>query len=148
MLYCDGVLLTNAQCHMVTISIPWHREYWTMQLKAHLKPDSIKSSNTPAWPHMYVSQQEFILISKNAAMMCGMYIINGVHVIYYNIFFVRFDTSWYKNPICKLTNCGVWRSWYSFSLALTFYIGNTVPAPESEGQNMTQDLNDRSQSWS
>ena len=28
---------------------------------------------------MYVSSKEFILISKNAALMCGMYIINGVH---------------------------------------------------------------------
>ena len=33
----------------VPISIPWHREYWNIQLKAHLKPHSIKSSNTPAW---------------------------------------------------------------------------------------------------
>ena len=29
---------------------------------------------------MYVSYKEFILISKNTALMCGMYIINGVHV--------------------------------------------------------------------
>ena len=35
----------------VPISIPRHREYWNIQLKAHLKPDSIKSSNTPAWPY-------------------------------------------------------------------------------------------------
>ena len=37
------------QCTMsqVPISIPWHREYWSIQLKAHLKPLSIKSSNTP-----------------------------------------------------------------------------------------------------
>ena len=27
---------------------------------------------------MYVSEKEFILISENAAIMCGMYIINGV----------------------------------------------------------------------
>ena len=41
------------QCTMsqVPISIPWHREYWNIQLKAHLKPYSIKSSNTPAWPY-------------------------------------------------------------------------------------------------
>ena len=26
----------------VPLSIPWHREYWTIQLEAHLKPDSIK----------------------------------------------------------------------------------------------------------
>ena len=79
---CDGVLLTIAQCHMVLISIPWHREYWTIQLKAHLKPDSIKSSNTPAWPNqllVWMSLSGFILISKNAAIMCGMFIINGVH---------------------------------------------------------------------
>ena len=28
---------------------------------------------------MYVSWKEYILVSKNAAIMCGMYIINGVH---------------------------------------------------------------------
>ena len=28
---------------------------------------------------MYISWREYILISKNAAIMCGMYIINGVH---------------------------------------------------------------------
>ena len=28
---------------------------------------------------MYVSKKEYILISKNAANVCGMYIINGVH---------------------------------------------------------------------
>ena len=41
------------QCTMsqVPICIPWHREYWNIQLKAHLKPHSIKSSNTPAWPY-------------------------------------------------------------------------------------------------
>ena len=80
-LYSDGVLLTNVQCHMVLISIPWHGEYWTIQLKTHLKPDSIKSSNTPAWPH-----QRLVCMSlrksfncKNAAVMCGMYIIKEVH---------------------------------------------------------------------
>ena len=30
---CDGVQLTNAQCHMVPISILWYRESWTIQLK-------------------------------------------------------------------------------------------------------------------
>ena len=30
-----GVLLSNVQCHMVPISIPWHREYWTIQLTPH-----------------------------------------------------------------------------------------------------------------
>ena len=30
---CDGVQLSNAQCHMVPISILWYRECWTMQLK-------------------------------------------------------------------------------------------------------------------
>ena len=41
------------QCTMsqVPISIPGHREYWNIQLKAHLKPHSIKSSNTPTWPY-------------------------------------------------------------------------------------------------
>ena len=29
---CDGVLLTNAQCHIVPISISWYRECWTVQL--------------------------------------------------------------------------------------------------------------------
>ena len=28
---------------------------------------------------MYVSWKEFILISKNAIIMCGMYMINGMH---------------------------------------------------------------------
>ena len=39
------------QCTMtqVHISIPSNREYWNIQLKAHLKPNIIKSSNTPAW---------------------------------------------------------------------------------------------------
>ena len=61
----------------VPISIPWHREYWNIQLKAHLKPHSIKSANTPAWPYFsYVCLLERVyLISKNAAIMCGMYII-------------------------------------------------------------------------
>ena len=38
----------QGQCTMsqVPISIPWHREYWNIHLKAHLKPHSIKSSNT------------------------------------------------------------------------------------------------------
>ena len=37
------------QCTMsqVPIYIPWHRDYWSKQLKALLKPHSIKSSNTP-----------------------------------------------------------------------------------------------------
>ena len=39
---------------------------------------SIKSSNTPTFG-MYVSYKEFILIIRNAAMMCVMYIIKGVH---------------------------------------------------------------------
>ena len=41
------------QCVMsqVPMSIPWHKEYWNIQLKAHLKPHSIKSSNAPAWPY-------------------------------------------------------------------------------------------------
>ena len=30
---CDGVQLTNVQCHMAHISILWHRESWTKQLK-------------------------------------------------------------------------------------------------------------------
>ena len=69
----------------VTMSIPWHREYWNIQLKAHLKPHSIKSSNTPAWPYQllvcwYVCLLERVyLTSKNAAIMYGMYIINGGH---------------------------------------------------------------------
>ena len=33
------VLLTNVQCHMVPISILRYKEYWTIQLKVHLKPD-------------------------------------------------------------------------------------------------------------
>ena len=40
-LYGYGVLLTNVQCHMYLY--PYHdREYWNIQLKAHLKPHSIK----------------------------------------------------------------------------------------------------------
>ena len=35
----------------VPISIPWHRKYWNIQLKAHLKPHSIESFYTPAWPY-------------------------------------------------------------------------------------------------
>ena len=30
---CDGVQLTNAQCHMIPISILWYREVWTIYLK-------------------------------------------------------------------------------------------------------------------
>ena len=30
---CDGMQLTNAQCHMVSISLLWYREYWIIQLK-------------------------------------------------------------------------------------------------------------------
>ena len=43
------------QCTMsqVPIYIPWHREYWNIQLKAHVNPHSIKSSNTPAWPYQF-----------------------------------------------------------------------------------------------
>ena len=73
------------QCTLsqVSISIPWHGEYWTIQLKAHLKSDSIKSSNTLAWPYQILVcmslRKKNILISKNAAIMCGVYIINGVH---------------------------------------------------------------------
>ena len=45
--------VADDQCTMsqVPISIPCLREYWNIQLKAHLKPHSIKSSNTPAWPY-------------------------------------------------------------------------------------------------
>ena len=50
-LYGDGVLLMYNVTGTYSISILWHREYWTIKLKAHLKPDSIKSSNTPAWPY-------------------------------------------------------------------------------------------------
>ena len=34
---CNGVLLTNVQCHMVPISILWYREYWTIQLRCTLE---------------------------------------------------------------------------------------------------------------
>ena len=34
---CDGVLLTNVQCHMVPISILWYRKYWNIQLKCTLE---------------------------------------------------------------------------------------------------------------
>ena len=34
---CDGVLLTNVQCHMVPIPISWYREYWMIQLKCTLE---------------------------------------------------------------------------------------------------------------
>ena len=30
---CDGVQLTNAQCHMVPISTLWYTESWNIQLK-------------------------------------------------------------------------------------------------------------------
>ena len=53
------------------------------QFKAN---NSIKSSNTSAWPHQLLvcmslrkSLTEFILFTKIAAMMYGMYIINSVH---------------------------------------------------------------------
>ena len=68
---------------LVHISTPWHREYWNIQLKAHLKPDSIKSSNTPAWSYQLLvctfCKKEYILINKNADITCGVYIRNGVH---------------------------------------------------------------------
>ena len=65
-----GIRLWGAadQCTMsqVPISIPWHREYWNLQLKAPLKPHSIKSSNTPAWPFrsilMLFATVEFIIL--------------------------------------------------------------------------------------
>ena len=49
--YGDGVLLIIVQCHRYLY--PYHdiKKYLTIQLKAHLEPDSIKSSNTPAWPY-------------------------------------------------------------------------------------------------
>ena len=34
---CDGVQLINAQCHMVSISISWYTECWTIQLKCTLQ---------------------------------------------------------------------------------------------------------------
>ena len=84
---CDGVLLTNVPCHMVPTSILWFREYWTTQLKVHLKPDRKKlqyqiiqhtSMATPTFG-MYVFQEESILITKNVAIVYGMHIVNGVH---------------------------------------------------------------------
>ena len=44
----------------VPISIPWHREYWNIQLKAHMKPHSIKSSNTPAWAYQMIFHDDVI----------------------------------------------------------------------------------------
>ena len=72
------------QCTMsqVPIFIPWHREHWNIPLKAHLKPHSI---NHPIHQHghtnfWYVCLLERVYFdSENAAIMCGMYMINGVH---------------------------------------------------------------------
>ena len=72
------------QCTMlqVPLSIPWHREHWNIQLKAHLKPQyqiiQYTNMDTPTIG-IYVSQKEYISVSKNVATMCGMYMINGVH---------------------------------------------------------------------
>ena len=50
---CDGVLLTNAQCHMAPISILWYIEYWTIQLKCPLetRQETITVSNHPIHQH-------------------------------------------------------------------------------------------------
>ena len=72
---------------MIPICILWNREYWTTQLKVNLKPDRKQwqyqiiqhtSMATPTFG-MYVSSKDLILITKNVAIMCGMYIINGLH---------------------------------------------------------------------
>ena len=66
----------------VPISIPWHREYWYIQLKAHLKPHSIKSSNTPArytniW---YVCLLERVYLNWLGSCYNVWYVYNnGVH---------------------------------------------------------------------
>ena len=50
---CDGVQLNNAQCHVVSISILWYRECWTMQLKCtfETKQDIIIISYHPTHQH-------------------------------------------------------------------------------------------------
>ena len=62
---CDGVQLTNAQCHIVDISIAWYRKSLIIKLKDTFETKqesmnhSIISSNTPslATPNigMYIS---------------------------------------------------------------------------------------------
>ena len=52
-IYCDGVQLTNAQCHMVPIFILWYRESWTIQLKYtfETKQEKITESYHPTHNH-------------------------------------------------------------------------------------------------
>ena len=48
-----GAILTNVQCHTVLISILWHREYWTIQLKCTLetRQETKTESNHPIHQH-------------------------------------------------------------------------------------------------
>ena len=52
---CDGVQLTNVQCHMVPISISRYRESWTIQLKYTFETRqeriTVSHHNTPSWPY-------------------------------------------------------------------------------------------------
>ena len=76
------MLLTNVQCHRYLY--PYHdidntgtynrKHTWNYTVSNH---PIHQHGHTNFW---YVCLlEEYILISKNAAIMCGMYIINGVH---------------------------------------------------------------------
>ena len=79
---CNGVLLTNVQCHMVPISILWYREYWTIQLKCtpEARQEIVTVSNHPIHQHGHTNFcHVFISIIKIASIMYGMYLISGIH---------------------------------------------------------------------
>ena len=82
----DGVLLTNAQCHLVPISILWYWECWTIHLKCAFdtKQETITVSYHPTHQHghnlWYVSLlKDPFLITKIVAIMYDMYITTGVY---------------------------------------------------------------------
>ena len=80
-LYGYGVLLTNVQCHRYLYPYHYIKNTGTYN-RNHAWNHTV--SNHPIHQHChtnlwYAGLLECILISKNAAIICGMYIINGVH---------------------------------------------------------------------
>ena len=63
---CDGVLLTNVQCHMVPISISWYREYWTIQLIFTLqsRQETLTVLNLPLHQHGHTNFWYLCLLEK------------------------------------------------------------------------------------
>ena len=91
-------LTTKTQYHMVPVYIIWYREYWTIKSKRtfETKREIVKVSYHPTHQHghrnfWYVCLlKKLFIITQIAAIMYGMYTINGVYGP---------EPCWYSTPV-------------------------------------------------